>query len=181
MKRHLFLTGPIGCGKSTAIQTALGGRLSKCGGLLTRRCREPGLHFTLEHPDGSGKEVFLDLSLGTPVIKLDAFSERFLQGRVLLMDEIGGIELLNPLFSDALDAVLKSDVPVLGVVKGEGAAGALVQTLGLMARYEAAAGRLRNRLREDENTLLYECGQYDQKALLLAAQWAEEYLHDELF
>ena len=48
MKRRLFLTGPIGCGKSTAIAAALGDRLPHCGGLLTRRHRDPWLRFTLE-------------------------------------------------------------------------------------------------------------------------------------
>ena len=51
MKRRLFLTGPMGCGKSTAIAAALGNRLHDCGGFLTRRYREPWLHFALETPD----------------------------------------------------------------------------------------------------------------------------------
>lgn len=188
MKRRLFLTGPIGCGKSTAIQTALGDRLTACGGFLTRRYREPHLHFTLESPDGSKKEVFLDFSSGKPRLKVSVFSTF---GKELLqpcrddasiapcvLDEIGGIELLNTDFASALDAVLKSDTPIIGVMKGEGPAGALIEALGLTREYEIAVSQLREKLHNDPDTLLYECKQYDENALLLAKQWTEEYLHD---
>ena len=30
-------------------------------------------------------------------------------------------------------------------------------------------------------TYVYECGQFDETALRFAKQWAEEYLHEELF
>lgn len=181
MKRRLFLTGPIGCGKSTAIQNALGDKLAQCGGFLTRRYREPYLHFTLENPDGTFQKTFLDFSSGKPEVDLSVFSELPLQGRVLLLDEIGGIELLNPEFAAALDAVLQSDVPILGVLKGEGPAGSLIRALGLAEEYELAAAKLRNRLHTAPDTQVYLCGQYDEQALRLARQWMEEYFHDELF
>lgn len=178
MKRHLFLTGPIGCGKSTAIGAALGSRLSECGGFLTRRYREPHLHFTLESPDGSGKEIFLDFSARKPKVNLTAFSKADFRGKVLVLDEIGGIELLNPEFTAALEAVLCSEVPILGVIKGEGPAGKLIDALGLTETYELAVSKLRQQLRNDPNTVVYACTQYDENALQLARQWAEEYLHD---
>lgn len=178
MKRRLFLTGPIGCGKSTAIQTALGEKITLCGGFLTRRYREPYLHFTLESPDRNVKETFLDFSGGKPEVDMDVFSRVSFRGSVLLLDEIGGIELLNPEFVSALNTVLDSDIPILGVIKGEGPAGALIRKLGLTEEYELAAAQLRQRLRNDPDTLVYQCGTYDETALLLARQWTEEYLHD---
>lgn len=178
MKRRLFLTGPIGCGKSTAIQKALGGRITKCGGFLTRRHREPHLHFTLGRPDGKAREIFLDFAAEKPEVNWSVFSEKYLKGTVLVLDEIGGIELLDPGFLSALERVLDSDVPILGVVKGDGPANALIRTLNLTEEYDRCASRLRKKLRDDPNTLVYECTQYDEQALLLAAQWAEEYLHD---
>ncbi len=181
MKRRLFLTGPIGCGKSTAIQTALGDGVGRCGGFFTRRHREPYLHFTLESPDGTQRETFLDFSTGKPELNLQVFSGISLRGDVLILDEIGGIELLNPEFTTALETVLNSDIPILGVIKGEGPAGALIEALGLTKEYITAASRLRNNLRSDADTLLYECGYFDENALALARQWAEEYLHDKLF
>ena len=181
MKRRLFLTGPIGCGKSTAITQALGERTQQCGGFLTRRHREPYLHFTLESPDGQYSETFLDFSDGKPRLNMDVFSQSgvsLLRGDILVLDEIGGIELLDPNFAAALDTVLKSSVPILGVVKGDGPAGALVEALGLTEEYKRAVSQLREQLCSDIDTLVYECGQFDKKAYQLAKQWAEEYWHD---
>lgn len=181
MKRRLFLTGPIGCGKSTAIAQALGEKITQCGGFLTRRYREPQLHFTLESPDGQYSETFLEFSGGTPRLNLDVFSRRgvsSLNGDILVLDEIGGIELLCPEFSAALEQLLRRDIPVIGVLKGLGPAGALVEALGLSEEYTHAADRLRSLLRVDENTLLYECRQFDEQALHLAEQWVKEYAHE---
>lgn len=183
MKRRLFLTGPMGCGKSTAIAGAVGSRLPGFGGFLTKRTRDTEGHaltFYLESPDGSRKETFLDVSSGKPEIHMEAFATlgvELLTGHYLLLDEIGGIELLCPEFTVALNALLESGVPILGVMKGEGPAGALVERLGLTGEYETAANRLRDYLRDDENTLLYECGQFDENALLLAKAWVKEYAH----
>ena len=181
MKQRLFLTGPIGCGKSTAIAEALGEKLSQCGGFLTRRHREPQLHFTLESPDGQYSETFLDFPDGKPRLNMDAFSQlgvSLMKGNLLVLDEIGGIELLCPDFKAALIQVLQRDIPVIGVMKGEGPAGVLIDTLGLSEAYQSAADCLRNQLRNDENTLLYECRQFDEQALRLADQWVKEYAHE---
>ena len=178
MKRHLFLTGSIGCGKSTAITVALGEKITQCGGFLTRRYREPHLHFTLESPDGKVKKTFLDFASGKPEVDLTVFSESYLQGKPIVLDEIGGIELLNSDFADALEVVLTSDTPIIGVIKGEGPAGALIDKLGLTEEYHWAAGKLRQQLYNDPNTLVYTCTQYDENALLLVRRWVEEYCHD---
>ena len=178
MKKRLFLTGPIGCGKSTAISRALGDQLSQCGGFLTRRYREPHLHFTLESPDGNIRKTFLDFASGKPEVDLTVFSDVDFSGDVLLLDEIGGIELLNPAFTNALEALLKSDVPILGVIKGEGPAGVLIDTLGLTEEYERAVSGLRRRLSQDGGTTVYHCGQFDETALFLARQWVETYLQN---
>ena len=178
MKPRLFLTGPVGCGKSTAIRQALGGKLTHCGGFLTRRYREPQLHFVLESPDGKIRKTFLDFPDGKPEVDLSVFSDADLSGAVLLLDEIGGIELLDPEFNAALAAVLRKNIPVLGVLKGTEAAAALAYTLGLGDEYAAAASRLQQQLLCDPDTLVYRSGQYDETALLLARQWVEEYLYD---
>lgn len=175
MTRRLFLTGPIGCGKSTAIETALGERMKNCGGFLTRRYREPHLHFALKSPDGAFCKTFLDFSSAEPAVDLSVFSEVSLRGNILVLDEIGGMELLCPDFLDALNKLLSTDTPVLGVLKGEGPASAMIARLGLAAEYEQAATRLRNQLYNDPETLVYECGQFDKTALILAKNWVKEY------
>lgn len=181
MKRHLFLTGPMGCGKSTAIANAIGEKLPNFGGFLTKRVLGPDGHaqsFFLESPDGSKRETFLDFSSGKPEVHLEVFQNlavSLLAGDVLVLDEIGGIELLCPEFTAALSAVLASDVPILGVMKGVAPANALIRALGLTEEYEIASQNLRKAMQEDENTLLYECGQFDGQALRLAQAWVKEY------
>ena len=86
--------------------------------------------------------------------------------------------MLNPEFTAALEAALGSDIPILGVIKGEGPAGKLIDKLGLTEEYETAVSKLRQQLRNDPNTMIYECTQYDENALHLARQWTEESLHD---
>lgn len=54
----------------------------------------------------------------------------------------------------------------------------VVEALGLSEEYTHAADHLRSLLRGDENTLLYECMQFDKQALHLAEQWVKEYAHE---
>ena len=182
MKRRLFLTGAMGCGKSTAIRRGLGEDLPGLGGFLTERVRdkdEQVIYFTLSDAEGKRSDTFLDVSGSAPQIRWEAFSglgRELLRGDALVLDEIGGVELLCPKFAAALEALLESDVPVVGVYKSESACAALVRKLGLTAEYEAAAARLRDLLRTDGDTLLYECGQYDETAPLLVEAWAKEYI-----
>lgn len=178
MKRKLFLTGPMGCGKSTAIAQALGAKLKKAGGFLTRRNGRDRLYFTLESPDGSQKATFLDFRGDSPRVDLSVFDSlgaKLLTGDFLVLDEIGGAELLEPAFMEALDRALASGLPILGVVKAEGPAGKLMDTLQLSEAYLEASARLRRRLAEDEDTLVYTCGQFDPQARLLAENWVKEY------
>lgn len=188
MKRRLFLTGPIGCGKSTAISQALGDAVCRGGGFFTRRrLDEQGrlTGFILESPDGTRKESFLDFTGEGPRMNSGAFSGL---GRELLadtsasfliLDEIGGMELLCPAFMEALEDAFARGIPCIGVMKGSGPAGALVKALGLTQTYLQAADRLRSRLRNDPDTLLYSCGQFDEHALTLARQWVQEYAYDQ--
>ena len=63
--KNLFLTGAVGCGKSTSIARALGENLSRAGGFLTVRQRnEEGraVAYWLKRPDGSGGQVIIDYS-----------------------------------------------------------------------------------------------------------------------
>ena len=182
--RRLFLTGTIGCGKSTAILTAIGDRLADFGGFLTRRIRDANGHtvaFSLCSADGSREAVFLDCASGKPEIHWDVFrtlAPELMAGKYLILDEIGGMELLCPEFVRALDALLDTDIPIIGVMKGDTAASAMIRRLGLSEEYETSANALRQRLSENEDTLLYVCGQYDPRALELAREWVKESAHD---
>ena len=184
MKRRLFLTGSIGCGKSTAILTAVGDKLPFFGGFLTKRTRnEKGqaVSFSLVSPDRSQDAIFLDCTGSTPVLHPEVFvtpGVSLMQGNYLILDEIGGMELLQPEFAAALQSLLKTDIPIIGVLKGDAAASAMIRKLGLAEDYALAASALRTLLAEDENTMIYTCGQYDPHALELCRAWVKEYAHD---
>lgn len=184
MKRRLFLTGEMGCGKSTAILTAVGEKLPRFGGFLTRRVRDAqgnALSFYLISPDGAHQATFLDCAGSRAQVYPEVFRElapKLMKGSFLILDEIGGMELLYPEFTAALENLLASGVPVLGVLKGEGPASAMIRRLDLAEEYETAAAALRQRLAEDEDTCVYHCGQFDSQALALARQWVEEYVHE---
>ena len=181
MKRKLFLTGPMGCGKSTAIAAAIGEKLPQFGGFLTKRVRnEEGqpIAFYLESPDGTFKQTFLDCSGSVPQIHTDVFENVTFEGKYLVLDEIGGLELLNPAFMAALDGLLESGIPIIGVVKGAGPASAMIRKLKLAEVYETAANHFREKLRNDPNTLVYDCGKFDKEALRLAESWVKEYTYE---
>ena len=187
MRRRLFLTGPMGWGKSTAIAQALGSRSHLGGGFFTRRQVGPDGHaqsFYLESPDGAEKAVFLDVSQGKPVVHPEVFSQlgaRLLQettARFVILDEIGGIEVLCPAFMEALDQLWQRNIPCIGVIKGQAPAAALIRTLGLPEEYAKAAGNLRNFLENDPDTLVYSCSHFDETARNLAVQWCREYVYE---
>ena len=187
MRRRLFLTGPMGCGKSTAIAQALGSRSHLGGGFFTRRSLGPDGHaqsFYLESPDGAEKAVFLDVSQGKPVVHPEVFSQlgaRLLQETTagfVILDEIGGIEVLCPAFMEALDQLWQRNIPCIGVLKGQAPAAALIRTLGLPEEYAKAAGNLRDFLENDPDTLVYSCSQFDETARNLAVQWCREYVYE---
>lgn len=181
MRRRLFLTGPIGCGKSTAIAQGLGGRRDRLKGFVTvREGQTPKPErFWLETLPKGEWAVFLDLTGEKPQIDLRVFSGlgvQSLQKGPLLLDEIGGIELLCPEFLAALEDALSGDTPILGVVKAPESSLALARCLGLGEEYETAAKKLRRLLEQDGQTELYICRQYDPRARDLVGLWAKEYL-----
>lgn len=184
MKR-LFLTGTSGFGKSTCIWKALGDHMYEAGGFLSvRHTNEVGeaMYFTLQRPDGSDAQIFLDYSGPTRKAHLDVFEdlgvkllEESLDKPFIVLDEIGGIELLCPKFVEALEKVLRSGIPCIGVMKPEGPATKLICKLGLDQRFEEEAAKLRRWMREDPDTVVYECSQYDPKGLELCRTFTEKY------
>ena len=181
--KNLFLTGAVGCGKSTSIRTALGEYLTKAGGFLTVRQRDAegrAVAYWLQKCDGSEKKCIIDYShkpyqMHMEVFETDAAAllQAARESAFVVLDEIGGFELLSDAFVDTLMALLKSDVPCIGVMKGEGPASKMIQKLGLGEEYVSRAGKLRDWMRRDGNTQLYECSQYDPEGLRLAREWVQ--------
>lgn len=181
IKRHLFFTGDIGCGKSSVISMALGDKLCSCGGFRTCRRTEGSIHFVLESPNGKESFVFLDFRGSEPYLDISVFSDAaisMLCGKILVLDEIGGIELASTEFYEALFRVLESDVPIIGVLKSQEALKIMSDKLCLPQKASVFAETLRKKLSLDENTTLYKCEKHDKNALLLAQGWVRKYIND---
>jgi len=187
MKPRLFLTGPSGCGKSTMIRRELGERGHWAGGFATCRERDESgkiLGFAIHSADGYGpRDRFLDLTGEKPRIDLELFDRVGLSylGRAgersfAMLDEIGGVEVLNERFMDELARYLSSSHPCIGVMKGAGPAGKLVEMMGLTVRYELARRALFEHLRNDPGTHLLEmtCPD-DPNALSAVREWVAQY------
>jgi len=185
--KNLFLTGSVGCGKSTSIATALGDALPKAGGFLTVRQKDDtgrAIAYWLKRPDGNDGQVIIQYARKPYTMHLEVFEdlgvrllEEASQYDYVILDEIGGFEVLSDIFVDALMKLLESDIPCIGVMKGEGPASKMIQKLGLGDAYVQKAEALRSWMRQDENTHLYECSQFDPEGLRLAQNWVREYVN----
>ena len=186
MKPRLFLTGPSGCGKSSMIRRELGELSNRAGGFQTIRQRDENgaiVRFEICSADGYGpRDRFLDLSGAEPWIDLGVFDRigleylrRATERQFAVLDEIGGVELLNDRFMDEFARYLQSSQPCIGVMKGPGA-GKLVEMMGLTVRYELARRALYEHLRSDPDTLLLEItGAEDENALNAVREWVAQY------
>ena len=187
VKPRLFLTGPSGCGKSSMIRRELGERIHRAGGFVTPRERNENgtvIGFEIRSADGYGpRDRFLDMTQEKPRIDLEIFDgvgldylHRAPERSFAVLDEIGGVELLNESFVCELARYLRGTHPCIGVMKGPGPAGKLVEMMGLTVRYELARRALYEHLRNDPNTLLLEIsGRDDQQALDAVRSWVAEY------
>jgi nucleoside-triphosphatase THEP1 len=97
-----------------------------------------------------------------------------------VLDELGGVELLDASFVRALVRLLQGDTPCLGVLRAEGDAGKAVGGMGLHLRYELARRVLLDHLKKDPEVIVLETtGKNDPEARKLVAQWVSEYAKTE--
>ncbi len=192
MKR-IFLTGAIGCGKSTLIRAVLGDRLGVAGGFVTQRILEGeeligfdivslAVSVNQEHmypdtpklgwreKDGRLHLRFLSFKDGKVIRNDEAFSvfaSALLREATMkpfaLIDEIGGFEILIPEFMEAFELLLASQVPCIGVLKSLPSSERLSQTAGLGSEYLQAAKALHLRLASDPETEIVEMRGHDDK------------------
>ncbi len=169
------------------IRRELGEAMVRAGGFVTHRNRDENgtiLGFEITAADGfGGRECFLDFTGERPGMNLDVFSglgvhclTAAAERSFSVLDEIGGVELLDQDFMEALAACLRGDRPCIGVMKGPGPAGKLVELMGLSTRYELARRTLYDYLKHDPNTLLLETtGRDDEAARAAVREWVREY------
>ena len=140
-KRHLFLTGEKGVGKSTLIKKILNGRKERIGGFLTVKTGavfsgKTSLHLLrLDNGEEPSEENFLCFC---PPVADPAAAKRFDHlgcaalaqgGDFLVMDELGPAEARAKDFCALVKAALDGDAPVVGVLqKADGPLYHLVST-----------------------------------------------------
>ena len=192
MQRHLFLTGPTGCGKSTMIKNALGDKLGYAGGYMTVPSLNADGQFTgldlIPSAAGAGidgyeRAQFLSFTESGAHTDNEVFRNegvRLLKEAeyypFAVVDEFGGFELIIPQFRNALLELLNSELPCIGVIKTEDDGEAMRSTLGLGEKYSGYLHALHESLAADEDTLVIETdGNEDENAINLLNQWIKEY------
>lgn len=117
MKEHIFLTGDKGIGKSTIISSWLKNNTRyRIGGFLTKKDEENSVYL---YPIGdcnrylikNGEEKFPEVFENVGVSSLSGSYD------YIIIDEIGYIEGECFEFIRALDNLLSTTVPVLGVIR----------------------------------------------------------------
>lgn len=172
MKKHLFLEGDMRLGKSHIIRQALLPYEGKIGGFFAQRVYveeryqafilnelEDIKRYNLERRVQNISEVnpFLYCSGDRWEIRKEVFAETALRAlkragtqrkKVILMDEIGGVELGIPDFVNLLMEVLKGDISCLGVLKSSKNAAKMRQKLAVKKSRSPEKEAVMNRIKK---------------------------------
>jgi nucleoside-triphosphatase THEP1 len=131
----IFLTGPPGVGKSTVIQKLVGQLGAAAGGFYTREIRVAGQRTGFEIVTLTGQTALLATKspevtftqglpfgqyrvnlAGIDTVGIPALRQAAEQGQVVVIDEIGPMELLSKHFYQAVQDILASRVAVVGAI-----------------------------------------------------------------
>ena len=131
MTRAILLTGKPGCGKTTLIRRVLEDFPGDVGGFFTQEIREAGTRKGFEIITLGGERGILahvDIrssqrvgKYGVDLQALDRLVVPAIQGAVdrqalVVIDEIGPMEIRSPRFRKVVNYALRSDVKVLGTI-----------------------------------------------------------------
>lgn len=141
--KHLFIRGPAGAGKSLLIREVLHPHLKSAGGFYVQRIFTGGRYAAFRlNPLAKEKEYVLNICEEAVLDKERVFLDCHEKGiwkfhaevfetygvsylkksvsegkRLILLDEIGGMELNCPLFMQTLQEIFKGFASCLGVIK----------------------------------------------------------------
>jgi len=131
MKRKVLLTGRAGCGKTTLIKRVVNDLARPAGGFYTEEIRDRGervgfkivtlkgkaavfAHVAFKTPERLGK-YGLDLS-ALETVGAGALRTALRARELVVIDEIGPMEIRSRIFCDAVNEALDNGVPILGTI-----------------------------------------------------------------
>jgi len=131
MGAALLITGAPGAGKTTLIRAVVADLPLKAGGFFTEEIREGGqrLGFRVSSLDGQAGILAHTTAVKGPrvgryhvdVASFEAVGVKALEAAtreadLIVVDEIGKMELCSPRFAPALEEALRSPKPILGTI-----------------------------------------------------------------
>ena len=131
MTEKVLLTGRPGCGKTTLIKRVVKNLPQRAGGFYTEEIRDRGTRVGFKIVTLDGDEVvFAHVGLKTPehlgkyrldlsaleAVGVKAIREAVQAQRLVVIDEIGPMEIRSPIFRDAVNETLDSELPVLATI-----------------------------------------------------------------
>jgi nucleoside-triphosphatase len=131
MPKRILLTGRPGCGKTTLIKRIVNDLAIPAGGFYTEEIRERGVRVGFKLITLAGKEaVFAHANFktservgkyGLDLAKLEtvavaAIGEAVRKRKLVVIDEIGPMELRSAIFRDAITETFEIRVPILATI-----------------------------------------------------------------
>jgi len=131
VNQKVLLTGRPGCGKTTLIKRVVNELPQRFGGFYTEEIRDHGTRvgFKVVALEG-GEAVFAHVDFATPerlgkyrldlsaleTVGVKAVRDAMRARQLVVIDEIGPMEIRSAMFRDAVNEVFESEVPLLATI-----------------------------------------------------------------